>query len=692
MEPHDELRGLMRFRVLFEKLMRNPIALSAVLAIALNIVIEAAGRHSVLEALGFMFTRPPVFLLNALIIFLTLSTAMLFRRRILVYAVWSVFWLALGVANGVILSYRMTPFTMKDLSLLESGITVVPSYLSKLQIGIVIAAMAMSALLFIALFIFAPKKQGSISRVKNLGAIVLIFAISVGSLFSAVKFNVTGTVFGNLAYAYKDYGVAYCFMNTWLNTGIKRPLGYSEYSVRTIFNKGELQTMGSYELYSDAGASTFPKTLPNIIFLQMESFIDPSEMKGLTYSEEPAPWFHSMRENYSSGYLTVPSIGAGTANTEFEVLSGMSVKFFGPGEYPYKSVLKDVTCESMAYSLKELGYTSHAIHNHRGAFYNRNQVFANLGFDTFTSIEYMNDVLKTPRNWAKDGVLTEQVLGAMNSTEGKDFIFAISVQGHGSYPEKQVIENPYVRVSGFETEAETNAFEYYIQQVREMDDFLRELTEQLDSMDEEVVLVIYGDHLPALDISDEDMKNGSSFETQYVIWSNYALERKSNDLYSYQLAAELESQLGITRGTLMAYHQHHADDKFYLEKLKKLQYDMLYGNAYVYEGREAFEPTELQMGFSPIRVNKVVKIADNYYVYGKGFTPYSKASVNGEIFETEFLSPDRLMVSEAMTDKEAAMLQVSQVGKNDVVLSVAGQSGDEELWTDFASGNDAESE
>ena len=74
----------------------------------------------------------------------------------------------------------------------------------------------------------------------------------------------------------------------------------------------------------------------------------------------------------------MPAVGAGTANVEFEVMTGISVKFFGPGEYPYKSILRDVTCESTPYDLKTLGYTAHAIHNHRGAFYGRNRVFANM--------------------------------------------------------------------------------------------------------------------------------------------------------------------------------------------------------------------------------------------------------------------------------------------------------------------------
>ncbi|MDR2089336.1 MAG: sulfatase-like hydrolase/transferase [Clostridiales Family XIII bacterium] len=657
--------------VIFEKYIKKPIVFCAALAILLNMIIETAGRHSPVRMLEFMTGQPFAFFLNTLIIFSSLSTVLLFRRRILAFAVWSLAWLTLGVANGVILSYRMTPFTMTDLSLLESGLSVIPSYLSRLQIGFVLAAMVVAALAFVLLFLFAPKKGGAMPRGKNILAIVLIFAALAAATLVGTRVHAIGAVFGNLAYAYRDYGVPYCFLSTWLNTGIKRPFGYSEENIRGIFDAGELDAMSSRRLYSDAEATAFPENLPNIVFLQLESFVDPVEIRGLSCSEEAAPWFHKLRGEFSSGYLTVPSIGAGTANTEFEVLSGMSTKFFGPGEYPYKSILRDVSCESLAYNLKSLGYAAHAIHNHRGAFYNRNSVFANLGFDTFTSLEYMNGVTLTPRNWARDDVLPEQITGAMDSTEGRDFVFAISVQGHGSYPEEPVLEAPSVRVLGLADEARTNAFEYYLQQIREMDDSLRRLTADFANRREDIVLVLYGDHLPALDLGDADMVHGSSFETEYVIWDNFGLEKEDKNLRAYQLAAEVESRLGLTQGTLPVYHQNHAQDARYLENLKSLQYDMLYGDRYVYGGRMPFQRTALRMGFSPIGIDEVLEAGGAHYIRGHGFTPYSKATLGDRVLETEFLSPGKIKLLEDVTPEEAAALRVSQVEKRNEILSTA---------------------
>ena len=158
--------------------------------------------------------------------------------------------------------------------------------------------------------------------------------------------------FGNIAFAYEDYGYPYCLATTIFNTGISEPRDYSEDEINRI----------------EKTESNLPKTKedgkrPNILFLQLESFFDPTLVNYLDISEDPIPNFRKLMKEYSSGYYKVPSVGAGTANTEFETITGMSLHYFGPGEYPYKSILKETTCESVPYVLKNLGYSTHAVHN-----------------------------------------------------------------------------------------------------------------------------------------------------------------------------------------------------------------------------------------------------------------------------------------------------------------------------------------
>lgn len=648
---------------LYDKYLHNSVALCVILAFVINFIIEAVSRRSVSACLDYLTGSPMTFLYNTFMIFFSFSIAYLVRRRIFVYVMVSFFWLATGITNGIILSYRITPFTVTDLSLLGSVMSIIPNYLSTAQIVLAAAAAALLVVALILVFLFMPKHKQKINYVKSLIGILILCVSMFGATHFAISQSWVSTYFGNLNYAYRDYGFPYCFINTWLNTGISAPQRYTGAAIRGIFTEDERADMFSIP------AAGSEERKPNVIMLQMESFFDPTLMESLQFSEDPVPNFRNLKENYSAGFLTVPAIGAGTANTEFEILSGMRVRFFGPGEYPYKSVLTEKTCESLAYDLKRLGYGAHAIHNHRGAFYGRNKVFPNLGFDTFTSLEYMNSVSKTPKNWAKDSVLIEEILAALASTESEDLVYTISVQGHGQYPEEKILENPAVTVAGITVDSEANAFEYYVQQVYEMDRFLGELTAALDKINEPTVLAIYGDHLPGLSISNGELANRNIYETEYVIWDNIGLEKQDKNLYAYQLGAEVLGRVGIHEGVLTTFHQNHSGDPDYLNKLRALQYDMLYGKGYIFGGINPYQPTDMKMGVREIKIEKIVKIGGKYYIKGKNFTPYSKISIDGEVLDTIFLGSTVLGLLEEVPPEDVSDMKVSQVEKNKEILS-----------------------
>lgn len=636
------------------------------IAFGVNFTIESISRHSALECLvDYLFKSPLVFLLNTFIIFATLSVSLLTKRRFFLMEIIVAVWLVLGVVNGIILANRMTPFTTKDLAVAGDGISLITSYLSPIQligigIGIILLIAAVTAS-----FIFAPKVKSPINYKKNIALFLIILLSSFGSTGLAVKTGVVETFFGNLWYAYRDFGVPYCFINTWLNTGIRQPLGYSEDMVKSVFDDAKLE---SYD-FNKPDFKDMEKTRPNIIFLQLESFIDPTMVRGMEYSQDPIPNFREFYRKYSSGNLTVPAIGGGTANTEFEMLSGMSVKFFGPGEYPYKSVLKEKTCETIPYNLKSVGYSTHAIHNHRGAFYGRNRVFRNMGFDTFTSLEYMNNVERTPKNWAKDKILIGEIFDALKSTDNSDFIYTCSVQGHGKYPVEKVLTNPKIKVTKAINEENRWAYEYYVNQIYEMDEFVKELTDELEAFGEKVVMVIYGDHLPALDIAEADYKGKSVFDTQYIIWSNFDMPVEKKDYESWRIGAKIMEALGYDIGVMNQLHNKYPNTKEVFDKMKILQYDMLYGKHYIYGGENPYEPTKMQMGVKPIKVKDIVTIGNKRYIKGENFTEYSKISIDGKILKTIFLGSSILGLQEEIDEDLVSKMKVSQVEKQKEILS-----------------------
>lgn len=638
-----------------------------IMAVVIDLIIEALGRLSPIQAVVFMVQHPLIFFCNTMLIMATISFALLFRRRIFAACMLSFLWLAIGITNGVILINRMTPFNVKDLATLSEAQSILTNYFSVKSLVIIGAGVAIFVLALILLFTKTPKLQEKVDFRKAIISIVIIIGIAIGSITGGMKLGVLDTFFPNLAYAYRDNGVTYSFMITWIKTGIDKPKGYSEEMIQDIFTGGELGKDNIYTPGKDDDKNVAKK--PNIIFVQLESFIDPTMVKDVKFSKDPVPNFRKMLRTCSSGYLTVPAVGAGTANVEFEAMTGISARFFGPGEYPYKSILTEKTCESVPYDLKQIGYSAHAIHNHRGAFYNRNKVFRNIGFDTFTCLEYMNNVVKTPKNWAKDALLTENILDALKSTKGPDYIYTISVQGHGKYPKEQVIADPTIEVTEAPNDEMKWGYEYYANQIYEMDIFIKELTETLENYDEDVVLVMYGDHLPALDMTEDELKTGDLYKTQYVIWNNFGMKKKDEDVATYEITSHLLKRLGISAGMMTKYHQNYEKKANYKENLEALSYDMLYGKNYIYGGKNPYEPSKMRMGVKEIKIDNIVKIGEKYYIKGENFTEYSKISLDGEVLKTVYLGPTILALNEEVNPKDVSKMKVSQVEKNKEILS-----------------------
>ena len=469
-----------------------------ILGLLLNFTVESLSRHSIIAGIVHAFTKPLVFLFNSLIITFTMSICTLFKRRNLFYLFFIALWLGFGIANCVLLTMRVTPLEWADLQVVKLSLIMI--YLSPFAI-IAIVTLILAAIIGLIIFFIKGPKLKTVNYLKNS---ISIAVIGITLVVSLIGFRHADILLSehvkNLANAYKDYGFNYCFLCSMLDLGIDEPSQYEKDSVLEIVNTTNSAAQNNQEIKNQSFTDENGKN-PNIIFLQLETFFDVHHLSDISFSQNPIPNFSNLHSQYTSGYLSVPSIGAGTANTEFEVISGMSLEYFGVGEYPYKTILQTEPCESICYNLKQYGYKSHAIHNNDATFYDRDIVFSNLGFDTFTSLEFMTDVEFTSTGWAKDNVLVKSINDALNSTEGSDFVYTISVQSHGKYPSQYTDEFP-ISVTGIDDEDTKNEFEFYINQLYEVDKFLGDLLSELEKRNEKTVVVMFGDHLPSFDISE----------------------------------------------------------------------------------------------------------------------------------------------------------------------------------------------
>lgn len=639
---------------------RLSLVLHYLLACILNFFVEAISRHSVFRAWDYLTETPKVFLFNSFLIFATFSVVYLVRRRVFVRILLSVFWLFLGACNGYLLLKRVTPFNAQDLKVLSDALSLTGNYFSTFELVLLIVGIGAVVLWVVSMWRRGGQFTGKMHRIIATIGVGFWIVCYIVLTDVAIDRRVISNYFGNIAFAYEDYGFPYCFTASIFKTGISEPAGYGKETMQAISNGGKITE-------STTGRSE--DELPNILFVQLESYFDPTEVEWLQFSEDPIPNLRKMYEEYSSGYFKVPSVGAGTANTEFEVLTGMSMRFFGPGEYPYKTYGKTKLLESAAVALTNLGYGAEALHNNGGNFYSRAQVFNHMGFDHYTSKEFMNILQTTPKGWATDDILIPNILDSMDTTEGQDFVFTISVQGHGDYPTEIMIENPQIEVSGPEDEGRRNAWEYYVNEVYEMDKFAGDLVKAIEERGEPSVIVFYGDHLPTMELQAKDLKSRYLYNTNYVIWDNIGLKKKDGNYAAYQIMAEVLDRLDIHSGTVFNYHQQRHQTKNYLADLELLQYDILYGKQYVYE--ESGKPIEaghMVMGVKDTAITSLVEQLDGTYsIYGENFTKQTKIYINGEKQSSTFLNNTRIDLKESVLG-EGDIVMAAQVGSSNTIF------------------------
>ena len=639
---------------------RFSILFHALLSCFLVFIIEVISRRSLSSAITFIGGHTLAYLYNSLIIFVSLSLVYFFRRRALARVIIGGLWLFLGIINGCILAQRVTPFGYTDLKMVTDLLTMQnTNYFTAGQA--LLAVIGVLAFICFCVWLWAkgPKFQGKTNKLLTFVFVASCFIWVPITTEAAQNQDIIASYFANIAQGYENYGFVYGFSSSVVDRGMSKPEDYSKETIENI--EASVQTEPT---------SASQEDMPNVVVVLLESFIDPSEVNFLECSEDPIPNFHNLESNYSSGYMTVPVVGAGTANTEFEVLTGMSLQYFGTGEYPYKTILKQTDCESIASDLSKLGYGTHVVHNNGGNFYSRANAFSMMGFDTFTSKELMNITEYTPLgSWPTDDILIDETIKAMDATpDQQDLVYTITVQGHGDYPTEKVIENPEITVSGAEDEATNNQWEYYINEIHEVDKFIGNLTQALAEREEDTILVLWGDHLPTLGLSEEDMATGDIFKTKYVTWNNFGMAKEDADLTSYQLLAHLTGQLGIHEGTIFRFHQSQSASETYLRDLENLQYDLLYGNRYAYHGEEPYPASDLVMGIDEVTIKRTWMSTDGkLMVYGEHFTPWSKVFINGDKVSTTYVSGNYLKIN-ADKLEEGDILVVNQMGSSNTIF------------------------
>lgn len=632
-----------------KKFLDRPYLSWVAVSVITYIISECVNQRGLGGLIRFILASPYAFILNLTIVMLTYSVALFLKRRLFCYTLTAALWTVMTVINLMLIIQRNTQFNCSDILIFRYGIFITSRYLSLLHCILI----TLGIMLVITFVVYLYKKgyRGKVTGNKcKHGITVGILTVIIVAM--SLIGNLTGLLlprFTDIAEGYSKNGFVYAFFCSVTESGVDEPEELEEGSVEAIISA-----------FSEDDKTN--DITPNVIFVQLESFIDPDEFVGLELENDPVPNFNRLIDEYPSGYLNVSVLGGGTANTEFEIMTGMNIKDFGTIEYPYESYLDVNTCESAAYNYKALGYKAHAMHNFSAGFYMRNKVFANLGYDTFTSFEYMTDIEYNPIGWAKDKILERYIMTALESSKEPDYIYAISVQGHGSYPTDFDDSESDVATTYLSTDIEDirPQIDYYVSQVGEMDSFIGSLTDKLSEYNEPTVVVFYGDHLPGISLTEDMLETGSLYKTEYVVWSNYKIDAEDRDLCTYQLAAHVQSLIGCSSGQITKLHQTYRDTPEYQEYLKVLEYDIIEGDMLTYGGENPFEPSELKFGVEDVLITDVTYVDRDLYVTGINFNEHSAVYINGNRKPTEYINSTTLTVKNAKL-KEGDKVTVAQM-------------------------------
>ena len=237
---------------------------------------------------------------------------------------------------------------------------------------------------------------------------------------------------------------------------------------------------------------------PDIVVVQSESFFDPAIMRG--YEDNHfTPELDRLEQHGLSGPLHVPTFGGGTIRTEFEVLTGLSLRYFDELQFPYLTLNQKVV-PSLVRTLRAHGYATTAIHGNDPAFWNRASAFKAIGFDRFVSQSAFPKNAPNDGKYMADRAMTDEIMLQLKDAGPPQFLFAISIEAHGPYdvPPADIAARDAIPVPAGIGGRDKQELQTYLYHIEHADAELGRLAGLLAQRGRPTLLLFYGDHLPAL--------------------------------------------------------------------------------------------------------------------------------------------------------------------------------------------------
>lgn len=448
-----------------------------------------------------------------------------------------------AVANAFVVQFREQPIMVMDIKSFWTAASVAGEFRYEPTMNMILMGLLMIAcnLLICKMdFWFSGWKSRLVYTVITVGCVWYCFyGMLVGDFFAKVgsqwmdffRFNIT----------YQTDGYMMCTVKSIRFLHVEKPEGYSLETVKNI--AADVKKRHVEE-----------KNLPeNIIVIMNEAFADLSVLGDFETSEPMLPHLSEMSAYTTQGKVYTSVYGGGTASSEFEFLTGNSMANLPATTVAYQMYVEEGD-SSIVSLLKDYGYRTAAYHPYRKDNYNRPAVYNIYGFDEFYGKEDMK--IKKIRKYASDKSDYQNVIQICENKKPGErlFLFNITMQNHGGY-EYDKYEST---VSLSDCPGEFPQAEQYLSLMQESDEAFYELIDYFSKVEEDTVILLFGDHQPKLEDGFYEKVMGAETEeisfinyqkkyiTPYVLWANYDLEIEQEEYISTNyLGSYLLDTIGI---------------------------------------------------------------------------------------------------------------------------------------------------
>lgn len=518
-------------------------------ALLLAYMTELIWRLDFYDTLVWLNENIPIFLISVVILLVLeigvyLVTMNMFWTTLLTNLVV----LILDLINYFKFDMKGEVFSFSDLSLYKEAMEVAGKFEIHISYILVIVFLVAIAINFITWFAACNANIKLKSKRIRILCGVLGVCICVGvPQFGEVLYklsNHVGEVFTPEFY-YEQKGVIAGLIRT-LPTHVQKPENYSKTTINDIVSEVKI---------SDSDE----RQLPNVIMIMNESLYDINSLEEVNLSKEPLESLKNYQKEFSSGIFLSPTYGGITCQVEYEVLTGYPSK--NVAGFAYTNYITE-SINSLVRLYKKNGYETYAFHPNTKTFFNRNKVYNYMGFDhTYFVNDFALDIKYTTGGWCYDEALYNNIMHEYenSSKETPKFYFIVTTQNHGGHV-WDFDDEKYISVLNEDMEQDAyKALTTYANLCKYSDNALDKLLQYFDSVEENTIIVLWGDHAPDLgqynldfsvdlpvDSKLERINYRNKHSTPLLIWNNYGLEKKDvGYMPAYRLGAYVTYLAGI---------------------------------------------------------------------------------------------------------------------------------------------------